>query len=274
MNFISWNIDSLNAAVEHKSARGEMTWQVLEKIAAAKPDVFAIQETKLRETGMTKKHQETLAALFPGYHFYSNSSTARKSYAGTMLITKTEPLSVDYPAIGAPGEMDQEGRIVTAEYENYYVSTVYTPNAGSDLDRLTDREAWDDAYRAYIAALDEKKPVIFSGDFNVAHEEIDLKHPAQNHHSAGFTDEERTHFSQLLAAGFTDTLRRLHPDQPGLYSWWAQRSKTSKINNSGWRIDYYLVSNRIADQVQSVEVVDTGARQDHAPLRCEIDLTV
>lgn len=272
MKLISWNIDSINAAVEHKSDRGLMTWGVLEKIAEAKPDVVAIQETKLKVDGLTKKQKAALEALFPDYHFYTNSSSARKSYAGTMLMTKEEPLNVDYPAIGAPGEMDQEGRIVTAEFNDCFVSTVYTPNAGGELARLDDRQLWDDAYRQYINGLNEQKPVIFSGDFNVAHEEIDLKHPSANHHSAGFTDEERSHFTKLLDAGYTDTLREMHPNEAGIYSWWAQRSKTSKINNSGWRIDYYLVSNRIADKVQKIQVVDTGTRQDHAPLELDIEM--
>ncbi|CAK1230787.1 Exonuclease III (XthA) [Fructobacillus cardui] len=272
MKFISWNIDSINAAVEHSSDRGKMTWGVLSDLAAQKPDVLAIQETKLKGSGLTKKHLAALIELFPDYHFYTNSSTARKSYAGTMMIAKEEPVAVDYPTIGAPGEMDQEGRIVTLEYKDFFVSTVYTPNAGSKLDRLEDRQAWDDAYRAYIDGLNEKKPVIFSGDFNVAHEEIDLKHPSTNHHSAGFTDEEREKFTLLLDAGYTDTLRAKNPGQADIYTWWAQRVKTSKINNSGWRIDYYLVSNRIANQVQDIKVVDTGARQDHAPIELTINL--
>ena len=138
------------------------------------------------------------------------------------------------------------------------------------MDRLTDRQAWDDAYRAYITDLDAKKPVIFSGDFNVAHQEIDLKNPKTNHKSAGFTDEEREKFGLLLDAGFTDTFRYLNPDQTGVYTWWAQISKTSKINNSGWRIDYYLASNRLNDQLATFSVVDTGARQDHAPIKLEM----
>ncbi|GAP00047.1 exodeoxyribonuclease III [Fructobacillus ficulneus] len=272
MKFISWNIDSINAAVEHSSDRGQMTWATLENLAAAQPDVLAIQETKLKDSGLTKKHSAALTDLFPDYHIYTNSSTARKSYAGTMMISKEEPLSVDYPTIGAPGEMDQEGRIITLEFPTFYVSTVYTPNAGSKLDRLADRQAWDDAYRAYIDGLNAKKPVIFSGDFNIAHEEIDLKHPTTNHHSAGFTDEEREKFTLLLDNGYTDTFRATHPDQGDLYTWWAQRVKTSKVNNSGWRIDYYLVSDKIADKVTASTVVDTGARQDHAPIELEIDL--
>ena len=168
--------------------------------------------------------------------------------------------------------MDLEGRIITLEFENYYVSTVYTPNSGSGLARLEERGAWDDAYRAYIQALDAQKPVIFSGDMNVAHEEIDLKNPKTNHNSAGFTDQEREKFSALLRAGFTDTMRSQYPDQTGLYTWWAQISKTSKINNSGWRIDYYLVSERLAPKVKTTAVIDTGLRQDHAPITLEITI--
>ena len=270
MNFISWNIDSINAAVEHKSVRGEMTWEVLQNIALERPDVLAIQETKLKATGLTKKQETALDELFPNYYRYLRMSTGRSGYSGTMMLTRHEPLSVDMPVIGAPGKMDIEGRVITLEFENNYVSTVYTPNSGSGLARLGDRQAWDDAYRAYIQTLDAKKPVIFSGDFNVAHQEIDLKNPKSNHKKAGFTDEERTHFSQLLDAGFTDTFRYLHPDQTGVYTWWAQISKTSKINNSGWRIDYYLTSNRLADQISELSVIDTGARQDHAPIKLEM----
>ena len=270
MKFISWNIDSVNAAVEHKSARGEMTWQVLQDIAAEQPDVLAIQETKLKATGLTKKQATALDELFPGYHRYLRMSTGRSGYSGTMMLSKVEPIAVEMPIIGAPDEMDIEGRIITLEFENTYVSTVYTPNSGSNLDRLTDRQAWDDAYRAYIADLDDKKTVIFSGDFNVAHQEIDLKNPKTNHKSAGFTDEEREKFGLLLDAGFTDTFRYLNPDQTGVYTWWAQISKTSKINNSGWRIDYYLASNRLNDQLATFSVVDTGARQDHAPIKLEM----
>jgi len=271
MQFISWNIDSINAAVEHKSARGEMTWETLTHIASRQPDVFAIQETKLKNTGMTKKQAEAIANLFPDYELYWRSSTARSGYSGTMILSRLKPISVDYPSIGAPGDMDQEGRIITLEFENYFVSTVYTPNSGSALVRLDDRGMWDDAYRAYIQSLDDQKPVIFSGDMNVAHEEIDLKNPKTNRHSAGFTDQEREKFSQLLKAGFTDTLRFQNPEIPSIYTWWAQISKTSKINNSGWRIDYYLVSNRIANQIANTGVIDTGARQDHAPILLEMD---
>ncbi|MGX7052011.1 exodeoxyribonuclease III [Leuconostoc palmae] len=272
MQLISWNIDSINAAVEHKSARGEMTWSVLNQIAEKKPEIFAIQETKLKATGLTKKQSETITTLFPDYQIYTHSSTGRSGYSGTMILSKKIPLKIDYPKIDVPEEMNLEGRIITLEFEDYFVSTVYTPNSGSSLARLEERGQWDDAYRNYIKSLDSQKPVIFSGDMNVAHKEIDLKNPKTNHQSAGFTDQEREKFSQLLSAGFTDTMRAQYPDMTGLYTWWAQISKTSKINNSGWRIDYYLVSNRIASQVTNTEVIDTGLRQDHAPISLEINL--
>ncbi|MGO0153973.1 exodeoxyribonuclease III [Leuconostoc mesenteroides] len=272
MKFISWNIDSINAAVEHKSVRGEMTWHTLNEIAAMRPDVFAIQETKLKSTGLTKKQKATIAELFPEYHLYVNSSTARSGYSGTMVLSKVEPIQVAYPAIAAPDPMDLEGRIITLEFPDFFVSTVYTPNSGSSLVRLPERGEWDDKYREYIQSLDAIKPIIFSGDMNVAHQEIDLKNPKTNRHSAGFTDQEREKFSALLDAGFTDTFRLLNPDTPSIYTWWAQISKTSKINNSGWRIDYYLVSDRIAKNVIKSSVIDTGARQDHAPILLEINI--
>lgn len=272
LKFISWNIDSINAAVEHKSVRGEMTWSTLNEIATIRPDVFAIQETKLKSTGLTKKQATAIAELFPEYHLYVNSSTARSGYSGTMVLSKVEPIQVEYPTIGAPGPMDLEGRIITLEFPTFFLSTVYAPNSGSSLIRLPERGEWDDKYREYIKTLDATKPVIFSGDMNVAHQEIDLKNPKTNRHSAGFTDQEREKFSALLDAGFTDTFRSLNPDTPSVYTWWAQISKTSKINNSGWRIDYYLVSDRIAENVTESCVIDTGARQDHAPILLEINV--
>ncbi|MBM7616852.1 exodeoxyribonuclease-3 [Weissella uvarum] len=269
--FISWNIDSINAAVEHKSARGEMTWATLEHLAELAPDVLAIQETKLRPTGLTKKQAQALDDLFPDYHRYLNYSTARAGYSGTMMLSRIEPLAVTYPTIGAPGEMDQEGRIITLEFEHAFVSTVYTPNSGRELARLSDRQAWDAAYQQYIESLTVQKPVIFSGDFNVAHQEIDLKNPKTNHHSAGFTDEERADFTNLLNAGYIDTFRTLNPDTAGVYTWWSQIAKQSKKNNAGWRIDYYLISQNLQDYLTDFEVIDTGARQDHAPIQLTLD---
>ena len=275
MKFISWNIDSINAALTGTSTRAGETREVLQKIFDLKPDVIAIQETKLSKNGPTKKHYQALDKLFPGYQVAWRSSVepARKGYAGTMYLylDKYQP-SVSYPEIGAPAPMDQEGRIITLEFPTFYLTEVYTPNSGNGLKRLDERQLWDDHYREYLQELDKKKPVIASGDFNGAHEEIDLAHPANNHHSAGFTDEEREHFTKLLNAGFTDSFRYLHPDEKGAYSWWAQRVITSKQNNSGWRIDYWLVSDRLAEKVENSTMVDSGKRRDHTPIMLDIDL--
>ncbi len=275
MKFISWNIDSINAALTGTSVRAGETREVLQKIATLAPDVIAIQETKLSKNGPTKKHLAVLEELFPKYEVIWRSSEehARKGYAGTMyLYLQQYAPVVTYPKIGAPEPMDDEGRIITLEFPDFFVTEVYTPNSGNGLKRLAERQVWDDRYREYLQKLDQQKPVIASGDFNVAHEEIDLAHPANNHHSAGFTDEEREHFTKLLAAGFTDSFRYLHPDEKGAYSWWAQRVITSKQNNSGWRIDYWLVSNRLADKVTSSGMIDSGERRDHTPIEIDIDL--
>lgn len=274
MKFISWNIDSLNAALTGESARALLSQRVLESIIEHQPQVIAIQETKLPSKGPTKKHFEILSDLFSDYEIVWNSSVepARKGYAGTMfLYQKDLTPTVTMPVIDAPGTMDAEGRIITLEFDDFFLTQVYTPNAGDGLNRLADRQTWDKKYADYLAALDQKKPVIATGDFNVAHQEIDLAHPENNRHSAGFTDEERQGFSELLAKGFTDTFRQLHGDVTGVYSWWAQRVKTSKVNNSGWRIDYWLVSDRLVDRVIKSEMIDSGPRQDHTPLLFEIN---
>ncbi|WP_338488099.1 exodeoxyribonuclease III [Ruoffia tabacinasalis] len=275
MKLISWNIDSLNAALTGDSARAELSRAVLKTIKDEDPDVIAIQETKLSSKGPTKKHLEILQEDVPDYTIAWNSSKepARKSYAGTMFLFKNylSP-NVTYPEIGAPSTMDAEGRIITLEFDDFFITQVYTPNAGSGLVRLEERQQWDIKYADYLASLDKEKPVIATGDYNVAHKEIDLKNPKSNRRSAGFTDEEREGFTNLLARGFTDTFRYIHGDVEGVYSWWNQRAKTSKINNSGWRIDYWLVSNRIADKVQKSEMIDSGTRQDHTPTLLEIDI--
>ena len=235
MRFISWNIDSLNAALTSDSARAQLSRKVLETIKGYDPDVIAIQETKLSPKGPTKKHEQYLLEWFPEYDYVWTSSRepARKGYAGNMtLYKKSYKPEVTYPAIGAPTPMDEEGRLICLEFEDFYFTQVYTPNAGNELKRLADRQVWDEKYRKYLQKLDCQKPVIATGDFNVAHRPIDLAHPENNHQSAGFTDEERQGFSNLLEAGFTDTFRALHPDLEGAYTWWAQRVKTSKINNS------------------------------------------
>ncbi|HJB24040.1 MAG TPA: exodeoxyribonuclease III [Candidatus Jeotgalibaca pullicola] len=274
MKLISWNIDSLNAALTSDSNRALLTREVLRNILALNPDIIAIQETKLTAKGLTKKHAEILAEHAWEYEIAWRSAVepARKSYAGTLFLYKKalNPV-ITFPEIGAPTTMDAEGRIITLEFEDLFVTQVYTPNAGNTLGRLEDRQIWDQKYAEYLSQLDQTKPVLAVGDFNVAHEEIDLAHPDRNHFSAGFTDEERQGFTHLLAQGFTDTFRHLHGDIEGVYTWWAQRVKTSKINNSGWRIDYALVSDRLADKVVKSEMLDSGIRQDHTPLLVELE---
>ncbi|MDD7408512.1 MAG: exodeoxyribonuclease III [Anaerovoracaceae bacterium] len=273
MKFISWNIDSLNAALTGTSARAELTRKVLDTIVEQDADIIAIQETKLPAAGMNKKQAAALESYFPDYDnaWISSREPARKGYAGTMaLYKKGMDVSADFPVIGAPDTMDDEGRMITLELPEFYFNLVYTPNAGDGLKRLPERQIWDKKYADYLAGLDADKPVIACGDYNVAHEEIDLAHPENNHRSAGFTDEEREGFTNLLNRGFTDSFRLINGDVRGAYSWWAQRVKTSKINNSGWRIDYFLVSSRIEDRIVRSEMVDSGARQDHAPILLEI----
>lgn len=275
MKLISWNIDSLNAALTGESPRALLSRAVLDTLVTEDPDILAIQETKLSATGPTKKHMELLLSYFPNHlHVWRSSvEPARKGYAGTLFLYRNtlNPV-VTFPEIGAPDPMDAEGRIITLEFDDFYVTQVYTPNAGDQLRRLPERQEWDIKYAEYLASLDRNKPVLATGDYNVAHHEIDLANPASNRRSAGFTDEERVGFTALLAKGFTDTFRYLHGDIPNVYTWWAQRSKTSKINNTGWRIDYWLTSNRIADKVIKSEMIHSGERQDHTPILLEIDL--
>jgi len=275
MRFISWNIDSLNAALTSDSNRAVLTRKVIETILEKDPDVIALQETKLPGKGPSKKHMEVLGEVFKGYAYSWRSSQepARKGYAGTMFLYKDkyEPL-VDFPEIGAPDTMDCEGRIMTLDFGEFYLNQVYTPNAGDGLRRLKERQVWDEKYAKYLQQLDREKPVLATGDYNVAHKEIDLANPQNNHMSAGFTDEERQGFTNLLSKGFTDTFRYLHGDVTDVYSWWAQRVKTSKINNSGWRIDYWLVSNRLAEKITKSEMIDSGERQDHGPTMLDIEL--
>lgn len=275
MKLISWNIDSLNAALTSESTRALMSRQVIDTLVAEDADIIAIQETKLSAKGPTKKHLEVLETYFPEYDLVWRSSVepARKGYAGTMFLYRKglNPI-VSFPEIDAPTTMDNEGRIITLELENCYITQVYTPNAGDGLKRLADRQIWDIKYAEYLATLDSQKPVLATGDYNVAHKEIDLANPSSNRRSAGFTAEERQGFTNLLAKGFTDTFRYLHGDVPNVYSWWAQRSRTSKINNTGWRIDYWLTSNRVADKITKSEMIHSGNRQDHTPIILEIEL--
>ncbi|MGT2776403.1 exodeoxyribonuclease III [Streptococcus hyovaginalis] len=275
MKLISWNIDSLNAALTSDSTRALLSRAVIDTLVNEDADIIAIQETKLSAKGPTKKHLELLLNYFPNYLnvWRSSEEPARKGYAGTMFLYKDSlnPI-ITFPEIGAPTTMDSEGRIITLEFEDFYVTQVYTPNAGDGLKRLADRQIWDEKYAEYLAELDKKKPVLATGDYNVAHKEIDLANPSSNRRSPGFTDEERQGFTNLLNYGFTDTFRYIHGDIPNVYSWWAQRSKTSKINNTGWRIDYWLTSNRLANKVIKSEMISSGERQDHTPILLEIDL--
>ncbi len=275
MKFISWNIDSLNAALTSDSPRASLSRMVLDTIKAEDADIIAIQETKLSVDGLSSKHKEKLDFYFPGYQvaYVSSMPPAKKGYAGTMILYREGiDAEVIEGKIGAPDTMDLEGRLLVLKTTDFYFANVYTPNAGDGLKRLADRQVWDRCYADYLSKLDKELPVIACGDFNVAHEEIDLANPDSNHMSAGFTDEEREGFTNLLSKGFVDTFRYLHGNVEKVYSWWAQRIKTSKINNSGWRIDYFLVSDRIKDQVKRSEMLDSGERQDHTPLVLEVSI--
>ena len=212
--------------------------------------------------------QEGQADFAPEGYFQYFNSAEKKGYSGTAIFTRHEPLSVHY-GIGVP-EHDTEGRAITLEYENFYLLNVYTPNAQRELARLDYRMSWEDALRAYILSLDEKKPVIYCGDLNVAHEEIDLKNPKTNHFSAGFSDEERAKFSELLASGFKDTFRTLYPDRVG-YSWWSYM-RQAREKNIGWRIDYFVVSNRLMPMVKDSFILPSVMGSDHCPVGLEIDL--
>jgi len=273
MKLISWNIDSINAALTSDSSRAQLSRKVLDTIKAEDADIIAIQETKLPANGMNAKQKEVLSQYFPDYkvEFVSSVPPAKKGYAGTMILYKnTLSAEISAPKIEAPDTMDSEGRLLTLDLGDFYLVNVYTPNAGDGLKRLADRQKWDICYANYLSNLDKEKPVIACGDFNVAHKEIDLANPDSNHLSAGFTDEERAGFSNLLQKGFVDTFRYLNGDVEKVYSWWSQRITTAKMNNAGWRIDYFLVSERIKDKVQKSTMLDTGDRADHAPLLLEI----
>lgn len=275
LKFISWNIDSLNAALTSESPRALMSQEVLRTIASEDADIVAIQETKLPSTGPSAKHTELLKDYFKGYEiaWVSSEPPARKGYAGTMILYKEGmKAQVSVPRLNAPDTMDDEGRILTLETDTFFFVNVYTPNAGDGLRRLPERQTWDRLFADYLSELDKEKPVIACGDFNVAHREIDLANPASNHMSAGFTDEEREGFGNLLDKGFTDSFRCKNGDVTAVYSWWSQRIKTSKINNAGWRIDYFVVSDRISEKIADSCMIDSGARQDHAPIKLEMDL--
>ncbi|HCS68147.1 MAG TPA: exodeoxyribonuclease III [Oribacterium sp.] len=248
---ISWNVNGLRAVM------GKNFMEVFEQLDA---DIFCLQETKL-QAGQ-------LELTLPGYHMYWNYAE-KKGYSGTALFTKEEPLSVHY-GIGME-EHDREGRVITAEFPDYYMLTVYVPNSQNELKRLPYRMEWEDAWRNYIQRLNEEKPVIYCGDLNVAHEEIDLKNPATNHKNAGFTDEERAKMSRLLDAGYLDTFRLLHPDAIDEYSWWSYRMK-ARDRNVGWRIDYFIVSEALRDRVKGASIHQEIFGSDHCPIELDIEL--
>ena len=244
MKLISWNVNGLRAV--YKKGFSEV-------FDALDADIFCLQETKMQEG--------QLELDLPGYiQFWC--SAERKGYSGTAVFTKKEPLSVSYN-LGIE-EHDQEGRVITLEFEDFYFVCVYTPNSGSELKRLDYRMDWDDAFRAYVGELDEKKPVVVCGDLNVAHNEIDLRNPETNRRSAGFTDEEREKFTMLLDSGFSDSFRLLYPDTVK-YSWWSYRTR-ARERDAGWRIDYFLVSDRIKDKIKDALILNEIEGSDHCPV--------
>ena len=251
MKFISWNVNGLRACM------GKGFMDFFNEVDA---DFFCLQETKL-QAGQIEMD-------LPNHHQHWNYAE-KKGYSGTAIFAKEPPLSVAY-GIGVE-ELDTEGRVITLEYPQFYLVTCYTPNAQRGLARLDHRMNWDEAFRDYLKQLDARKPVIACGDLNVAHKEIDLKNPASNRGNAGFSDEERSMFTQLLESGFTDSFRHLHPDVTGAYTWWSYMFK-ARQNNAGWRIDYFIVSNRIADQIQAAPIYHHIMGSDHCPVGLEIQL--
>lgn len=246
---ISWNVNGLRACVE----KG-----FVDAIEKLDPDVFCIQESKMQAGQLDLK--------LDGYYDYWNYAD-KKGYSGTALFTREKPLSVAY-GMGID-EHDHEGRVITAEFEDYYIVTCYTPNSKEGLLRLPYRLHWEDDFRTYLKKLEEKKPVIFCGDLNVAHTEIDLKNPKTNRKNAGFTDEERGKFTELLSAGFIDTFRYFHPEQEGMYSWWSYRFK-AREKNAGWRIDYFCVSEGLKARLVSAGIHAEIMGSDHCPVELVI----
>ena len=245
MKLISWNVNGLRACMD----KGFMDF--FSKMDA---DVFCLQETKL-QAGQIEMD-------LPGYYQYWNYAE-KKGYSGTAMFTKKEPLNVTY-GIGVE-EHDHEGRVITAEFEAYYVVTVYTPNSQRELARLNYRMTWEEAFLNYIKSLDAKKPVIFCGDLNVAHKEIDLKNPKTNHKNAGFTDEERACFSKVLENGFVDTFRYFYPEMKDIYSWWSYMFQ-ARAKNAGWRIDYFVTSERLNEKLEDAKIHTTVLGSDHCPV--------
>lgn len=251
MKLISWNVNGLRACVQ----KGFVDF--FNEVDA---DIFALQETKLQP--------DQIDLEFEGYHSYWNSAI-KKGYSGVAVYTKKEPLNVMYGL--NIEEHDQEGRVITLEYENFYFITCYTPNSKRELLRLDYRMVWEDAFKEYIAHLQEKKPVIICGDLNVAHQEIDLKNPKTNHRNAGFSDEERNKFTELLNIGLTDTFRYFYPEVTGAYSWWSYMFK-AREKNAGWRIDYFLTSQSLNDQLMDAKIYSDVLGSDHCPVGVEINV--
>lgn len=252
MKLISWNVNGLRACVK----KG-----FFDVFRSCNADMFCLQETKLQPEQVPKEGWD-------GYWEYWYSAE-KKGYSGTALFSKQKPEMITF-GIGLD-EHDKEGRVITAEYEDFYLVTCYTPNAQSELARLDYRMQWEDAFRDYLLELDAVKPVVLCGDLNVAHSEIDLKNPKSNRQNAGFTQEERDKMTKLLESGFTDSFRFLYPDVEGVYSWWSYRFK-ARQNNAGWRIDYFIVSNRIADRIQDAKILTDIMGSDHCPVELDIDL--
>jgi len=251
MKLISWNVNGLRACV---------TKGFQEFFASVQADFFCLQETKL-QAGQIQLD-------LPGYEQFWNYAV-KKGYSGTAIFAKEQPLHITY-GVGVE-ELDQEGRLITLEYPQFFLVTCYTPNAQQGLARIDHRLKWDDAFREFLCRLDQEKPVIICGDLNVAHQEIDLKNPSSNRGNAGFSDEERDSFGKLLEAGFTDTFRFRNPDATGIYSWWSYRFNARK-NNAGWRIDYFLVSNRLAEKITATPIYTDVFGSDHCPVGLELEI--
>jgi exodeoxyribonuclease-3 len=251
LKLISWNVNGLRAAVKHG---------FLDVFKELDADIFCIQETKLQEGQIELE--------LPHYYQYWNYAE-KKGYSGTAIFTKKKPLTVRY-GLGIE-KHDQEGRVITLEFEKFYVITCYTPNSQPKLKRLEYRMAWDDAFRAYIDQLNQHKPVIFCGDLNVAHQEIDLKNDKTNYKNAGFTDEERNKFTQLLNSGFTDTYRYFYPSKEGVYSWWSYRFN-ARANNAGWRIDYFVSSKVLDQKLTDAQIHTEIFGSDHCPVELDLDI--
>ena len=251
MKFISWNVNGLRACL------GKGFEDFINNSGA---DIFAVQETKMQE-GQAEVNASSYLSFW--------NSAEKKGYSGTAIFSKQQPISVTY-GIGID-EHDHEGRVITAEYENFYFVTCYTPNSQNELKRLSYRMEWEKDFREFLLKLDSVKPVILCGDLNVAHKEIDLKNPKTNRMNAGFTDEEREKMTELLESGFTDSFRYLYPDKEGAYSWWSYRFQ-ARAKNAGWRIDYFLVSDRIKDKIKDAIIYSDILGSDHCPVGLEIDI--